>query len=98
MLNNNDICIEEFNDNTNPYPKYTSGKDENLYLNIFNFLKDGIHNDKRNWPKYIETIKNKKERENRKLDFYRKIGFFKQGKKKIKRSKYYKKIKINSLI
>ena len=77
MLNNNDICIEEFNDNTNPYPKYTSGKDENLYLNIFNFLKDGIHNGKRNWPKYIETIKNKKERENRKLDFYRKIRFFK---------------------
>ena len=82
ILNDKDICIEEFYDNTNPYPKYTSGKDENLYLNIFNFLKDGINNGKRNWPKYIEAIKNKKERENRKLDFYRKIGFFKPGKKK----------------
>lgn len=83
-LNYNDICKKEFYDNTNPYPKYTSGKDENLYLNIFNFLKDGINNGKRNWPKYIEAIKNKKERENRKLDFYRKIGFLKPSKKKIK--------------
>ena len=82
ILNNNNINIEEVYDDANPYPKYTSGKDENLYLNIFNFLKDGINKGKRNWPKYIEAIKNKKIRENRKLDFYRKIGFFKPGKKK----------------
>ena len=59
---------------SNPFPKYTMGHDENLYLNIYNFLEGGLTNGKRKWPDYIEYIKEKKIRNKKKLDFYRKVG------------------------
>ena len=78
------ICIYSnkiyYNEN-NPFPIYTAGKDENLYQNIFIFLKNGINNGKRCWPDYIERIKDSKIKSNKKLSFYRKIGFFKQDNK-----------------
>ena len=64
----------------NPFPIYTSGNDENLYYNIYNFLNSGIKNGKRLWPDYIEKIKDKQIKSNKKLAFYRKIGFFKKSK------------------
>ena len=67
---------------SNPFPKYTIGSDENLYLNIFNFIKNGIQNGKRTWPDYIEHIKDKKVQNGKKLDFYRKIGIIKDSKLK----------------
>ena len=67
---------------SNPFPKYTIGSDENLYLNIFNFLHNGIQNGKRTWPDYIEHIKDKKVQNGKKLDFYRKIGIIKDSKLK----------------
>ena len=59
------------------FPIYTSGKDKNLYDNIFNFLNNGIQNGKRTWPDYINNIKDKKERDSKKTAFCRKIGFYK---------------------
>ena len=44
----------------NPFPKYILGEDENLYLNIYNYLKNGLIKNKRVWPNYIEEIKDKK--------------------------------------
>ena len=67
---------------SNPFPKYTIGSDENLYLNIFNFINNGIQNGKRTWPDYIEHIKDKKVQNGKKLDFYRKIGKIKDSKLK----------------
>ena len=65
----------QFNDNDeiNPYPRYL-GKDKNLYFNIFKFLNDGIVNGKRTWPDYIEFIQDRKFRNKKKSEFYRKIG------------------------
>ena len=60
-------------DELNPYPKYL-GKDKNLYYNIFNFLNDGIVNGKRTWPYYIQYIQDKKFRDKKKSEFYKKIG------------------------
>ena len=60
----------------NPFLKYNAGNDQDLYLNIFNFLNSGKVNGKRVWPNYIENIKDKKKRDRKKLDFYRKIGYF----------------------
>ena len=34
-------------DETNPFPKYILGEDENLYLNIHNYLKNGLIKTKR---------------------------------------------------
>jgi len=75
----NDTSKDELN-NTNPFPKYTLGDDKDLYINIFKFLKYGIRKGKRLWPNYIEIIKNKQEKNNAKLNFYRKIGFLKNNK------------------
>ena len=61
------------NDELNPYPKYL-GKDKNLYFNIFNFLNEGIINGKRKWPNYIDFIQDKKFRDKKKSEFYKKIG------------------------
>lgn len=57
-----------YKDNTelNPYPRYL-GKDKNLYLNIFNFLNDGIINGKRKWPDYIDYILDKIFRDRKKI-------------------------------
>ena len=44
-------------DPNNPYPKYILGEEENLYLNIYNFLKNWLIKNKRTWPNYIEEIK-----------------------------------------
>ena len=41
----------------NPFPKYTTGKDPDLYFNIYNFLKYGIINNERIWPAYIKNEK-----------------------------------------
>ena len=57
----------------NPYPKYL-GKDKDLYLNIFKFLNNGVVNGKRTWPKYIDYIHDKKFRDKKKSEFYKKIG------------------------
>jgi len=66
-------------ENINPYPKYTKDNDENLYLNFFNFLNNGVRNGKRQWPDYIDNIKFKKIRDFKKSDFYRKLGVKKPG-------------------
>ena len=34
-------------DPNNPYPKYIFGEDENLFLNIYNFLRNGLIKNKR---------------------------------------------------
>ena len=49
-------------DPNNPYPKYILGEDENFYLNIYNFLKNGLIKNKRSWPNYIEEIKDKRKK------------------------------------
>ena len=87
--NNSDNNIEDIptipienilGSNENPFPKYTTGRDENLYLNIFKFLYNGIKNGKRTWPDYIEIIQDKKLRDHKKLDFYKKVGIVKATK------------------
>ena len=65
-------------DPNNPYPKYILGEDENLYLNIYNYLKNGLIKNKRTWPNYIEEIADKKKKEQKKVDFCRKIGVYKR--------------------
>ena len=61
-------------ENVTPFPKYTTDRDEDLYFNIFKFLFNGIKNGKRTWPDYIEIIKDRKIRDQVKLDFYKKMG------------------------
>ena len=68
-------------ENNNPYPKYVYGEDENLYLNIYNYLNNGLIKNKRVWPKYIEDIKDKRKKDEKKIDFCRKIGIYKRKKK-----------------
>ena len=58
------------------------GEDENLYLNIYNYLKNGLINNKRVWPNYIEEIKDKKKKDQKKIDFCRKIGVYKRKENK----------------
>jgi hypothetical protein len=53
-INNNNKS--EYLHNINPYPKYTSGDDPNLYYNIYNFLKNGLVKNERCWPTYIKDI------------------------------------------
>ena len=65
-------------DPNNPYPKYILGEDENLYLNIYNYLKNGLIKNKRSWPNYIEEIKDKRKKDKKKVDFCRKIGVYKR--------------------
>ena len=65
---------------TNPFPIYSRGNDENLYYNIFNFINNGIVNGKRTWPDYIEYTKDYKLKASRKIYFYRKIGLSKDEK------------------
>ena len=65
-------------DPNNPFPKYILGEDENLYLNIYNYLKNGLIKNKRTWPKYIEEIKDKRKKDEKKVDFCRKIGVYKR--------------------
>jgi len=79
--------IKQFCSNFNPFPKYTIGKDQNLYLNIYNFLRDGVKNGKRTWPDYIENIKDKKTKRSQKLNFYRKVGLIKDTRKFIRDNK-----------
>ena len=64
----------------NPFPKYILGNDENLYLNMFNFLNNGVNQGKRTWPDYIEFIRDKKIQNIKKLEFYRKLGMVKDTK------------------
>ena len=61
---------------TNHYPKYKSGNDENLYINIYNYLEKGLINNKHVWPKYIEDIKDKRIKDQKKTDFCRKMGIY----------------------
>ena len=76
------IEIESKYDNiNNPFPIYTKGCDENLYNHIFRYLNEGIKDGKRYWPNYINDIKEKKIRDNKKLEFCRKITFKKKLKK-----------------
>ena len=72
MINDKSQIFKD-NDDLNPYPKYT-GLDKNLYLNIFNFLNNGIVNGKRTWPDYIEYIQDRKFRSKKKSEFYQKVG------------------------
>ena len=57
----------------NPFPIYSKGNDENLYLHIYNFISNGLKNGQRVWPAYIENIKDKNIRHKKKLQFYRKL-------------------------
>ena len=83
--NENKTSCEGENDNikkkngaiVNPYPKYTNYKDEDLYINIFIFLNNGLKNGKRTWPDYIENIKDKQLRDHNKLEINRKVGILK---------------------
>ena len=60
LSKNKNYNLNENNKNLiNPFPKYTSGSDPDLYMNIFNFLKNGLINNKRCWPEYIDNIKDK---------------------------------------
>ena len=72
--------IRPFPNGINPYPPYTFGKDRDLYLNIFNFLFDGVINGRRTWPDYIENNKNISMKNNMKSYFYRKVGLSKSHK------------------
>ena len=83
---------------SNPYPKYTMGKDENLYLNFYNFLKSTVGNKKRVWPDYIENTKDYKLRNSRKLSFYRKLGIVKEGKTNFEKNLIEPKKKIDKYI
>ena len=75
-------------ESNNPYPKYILGEDENLYLNIYNFLKNGLIKNKRSWPNYIEEIKDKRKKDQKKVDFCRKIGIYKRKDIRCKTSKH----------
>ena len=65
---------EILKDPNNPFPKYILGEDENLYLNIYNYLKNGLIKNKRTWPKYIEEIKDKRKKDEKKVEYCRKKG------------------------
>ena len=67
----------------NIFPKHTTDKDEKLYWHIFKFLRNGIQNRKRTWPDYIEMIGDKKVRDNKKTEFYRKMGLIKISKERL---------------
>ena len=67
-------------DESNPFPKYTMGKDENLYFNFYKFLKSANRKGRREWPDYILLTKDYKLRNSRKLTFYRKLGIVREGK------------------
>ncbi len=77
IINKNYYC------NSNPFPKYTNGEDENLYLNISNFLKNGLFNGERTWPEYIKNIKNPKRKIAKNYYFIEKSGFVMKNKKVI---------------
>lgn len=81
----------------NPFPKYTSGSDPDLYMNIFNFLKNGLINNKRCWPEYIDNIKDKLIKNNKKIEFYKKIGPIGKGygKTKLKDSNSISKFEVS---
>jgi len=72
--------IRPFGYGINPFPKYAYGKDKDLYLNIFNFLFDGVINGRRTWPEYIENMKDQNIKHNMKSYFYRKVGLSKSHK------------------
>ena len=66
----------------NPFPTYSHGNDENLYWNIYKFLDSGVKDGKRQWPEYIENIKDKKLKDYKKADFRRKCGVIKTARRK----------------
>ena len=70
--------IKKDNNYINPFPIYSTGTDPNLIYNIYRFLKNGLINNKRTWPDYIQDIKDKK-RDIKKLEFYTKIGNVGEG-------------------
>ena len=72
--------IRPFGYGINPFPKYAYGKDKDLYLNIFNFLFDGVINGRRTWPEYIENMKDQNIKHNIESYFYRKVGLSKSHK------------------
>jgi len=81
---NNITDVETLLKNGNSmFPKNTLDKDERLYLHIFKFLRNGIQNGKRTWPDYIEMIGDKKIRDNKKTEFYRKMGLIKVTKARL---------------
>ena len=49
---------------------------EYLYINIYNYLEKGLIKNKHVWPKYIEDIKDKRMKVQKKTDFCRKMGIY----------------------
>ena len=77
--------IKYLYDPKTPYTKYILGNDENLYINIYNYLEKGLIKNKRVWPKYIEDIKDKRLKDQKKTDFCRKMEIYKSKPKKNRR-------------
>lgn len=62
------------------FPPYTMCDNKNLYYHIFAFLKNGIKNNIKTLPFYINELTDKKLKSIKRSEFYKKNGKIDKGK------------------